>query len=122
MNIDEAMVYLEECEEEELPDGNSIDIIELPPERVDVISDEEEFDDEHIDNVYVADVPGNVEIDDMQQEQDDVNSDEEENEPIPSASRARKPNALELRKMCRSGIKKVQNQHALFQNSMTIPF
>ena len=74
MNIDETPTYLEECEAEELPNGNTFDIIEPPPERVNIINDEEKFDDENIDDVRVA----------------DVNSDEEKNELIPR--RARKPN------------------------------
>jgi len=64
MNIDEAVELLETMEDE-IPANcqhETVDIIELPPETVDEMSDAEEFDDEEIDEIQIVDVPGNVEV------------------------------------------------------------
>ena len=85
MNVDEAVAYLEECEEDELPLSQTVDIVELPPDRIDVISDEEEFDENDLTEAHIADVPGSVKIGDLDQ---DDNSEDEEN--VPGTSRVSK--------------------------------
>ena len=64
MNIDRAVEFLETMEDE-IPTNcqhETVDIIELPPETVDEMSDTEEFDDEEIGETQIVDVPGNVEV------------------------------------------------------------
>ena len=64
MNIDRAVEFLESMEDE-IPTNcqhETVDIIELPPETVDEMSDAKEFDDEEIGETQIVDVPGNVEV------------------------------------------------------------
>ena len=64
MNIDRAVEFLETMEDE-IPTNcqhETVDIIELPPETVDEMSNAEEFDDEEIGETQIVDVPGNVEV------------------------------------------------------------
>ena len=48
--------------DEDLSEDGNIDIVELSPETVDTISDEEEFDDNEIYNTQIFNVPGSVEL------------------------------------------------------------
>ena len=62
MNIDRAVEFLETMEDEISTNcqHETVDVIELPPETVDEMSDAEEFDDEEIGETQIVDVPGNV--------------------------------------------------------------
>ena len=64
MNIDRAVEFLETMKDE-IPTNcqhETVDIIELPPETVDEMSDAEEFDDDEIGDNQIVDVPGNIEV------------------------------------------------------------
>ena len=64
INIDRALKFLKTMEDE-IPTNcqhETVDIIELPPETVDEMSDAEKFDDEEIGETQIVDVPGNVEV------------------------------------------------------------
>ena len=58
------MEFLETLEDEIRTNcqHKSVDIIELPPETVDEMTDAEEFHDEQIRETQISDVPGNVEV------------------------------------------------------------
>ena len=64
-SANDAIDYIEELDNQMLKDVDVIDIVELPPEKVDLVSDEEEFlDEEELgfgDNEVIS-VPGYVEI------------------------------------------------------------
>lgn len=57
--LDNDPNFLEQFDDEEC-DG--IDIVELPPEKVDVVSDEEDFDENELEDTIPRDVPGTLEI------------------------------------------------------------
>ena len=64
INIDRAVEFLETMKDE-IPTNcqhETVDIIELPPETVNEMSDAEEFDDEEIGDNQIVDVPGNIEV------------------------------------------------------------
>ena len=64
-SANDAIDYIEELDNQMLEDVDVIDIVELPPEKVDLVSDEEEFlDEEELgfgDNEVIS-VPGYVKI------------------------------------------------------------
>ena len=64
MNIDRDAEFLETMEDEITTNCQyeTVDIIKLPPETVDEMSDAEEFDDGEIGETQILDVPGNVEV------------------------------------------------------------
>ena len=64
MNIDRAVEFLETMKDE-IPTNcqhETVDIMELPPETVDEMSDAEEFDDDEIGDNQIVDVLGNIEV------------------------------------------------------------
>ena len=42
-SVSDALEYIEELDEQLLEDVESIDVVELPPDKIDPVSDEEEF-------------------------------------------------------------------------------
>ena len=69
--MQEAVKHLESLDEEE-DDTQTVDIIELPPDKVDAISDEEEGSEEELDDMVVTDVPGTVEVVNSELEDDPI--------------------------------------------------
>ena len=64
-SVNDALEYIEELDVQLLEDVDTIDVVELPPEKVDSVSDEEEFADEEelgFGESQVVSVPGFVEV------------------------------------------------------------
>ncbi len=61
--LEEAVEIIEAFSDDELDDVAQIDIVELPPENVDIVSDQEEFDEEDLGpQAIVADTTGQLEV------------------------------------------------------------
>ena len=64
-SVDDALEYIEELDDLVLEDADVIDVVELPPEKIDSVTDEEEFADEEelgFGDSKVVSVPGFVEV------------------------------------------------------------
>ena len=64
-SVNDVLEYIEELDVQLLEDVDTIDVVELPPEKVDSVSDEEEFADEEelgFGESQVVSVPGFVEV------------------------------------------------------------
>ena len=64
-SVNDALEYIEELDDLVLEDADVIDVVELPPEKIDSVTDEEKFADEEelgFGDSKVVSVPGFVEV------------------------------------------------------------